>query len=192
MQDALIRSLHERVSRGDNEALDELAGFLLRTLRRRLRRTYRAPVDLISDACEDAILEYGRRPHRFDSSRGVLLDRFLQHAASRNLLNLLAGEQRRRYRETRYADGLSRAKIPNAGWQAKPGFFRRVLALVDEGPERTAFAQWLHGERSTERLAATLGIAHCPALEQRREVKRFKDRVINRVLRHFVRTERTK
>jgi len=181
--DELIHSLHERVLREDVAALNELAACLLRILVPRLRRAYRhASTDFVSDACEDAILEYAINPWRFDSTRGVALARFVQLAAARNLRNLMQAERRRRNREARYANEQSRAST-----NAVDGRYfdtRRVVnSVAAGGAERKALTAWLDGERDTARLATLLKLSHLALSEQRSEVKRFKDRMIKRLSR---------
>ncbi|MEP6592523.1 MAG: hypothetical protein ABJC51_02460, partial [Acidobacteriota bacterium] len=99
-----MTDLHERVLRGERMAPAEAAERFLAPLQRALcRRFPRAPDDAVNDAVEDAILDYVARPHQFDPARRVPLDRFLYIAAWRNVANLIQADQRRRIRETRYA-----------------------------------------------------------------------------------------
>jgi hypothetical protein len=49
--------------------------------------------------------------------------------------------------------------------------------------ERIALEMWLEGERNTAPLAVALGLAHLSPSNQRREVKRFKDRLRKRLER---------
>lgn len=181
-QEELIREFCGRFERWDAAALGELARVLLPVLKRRLHRVYRrASADMVSDACVDAILDFGAHPERFDSTRGLPLDRFLQMAATRNLGNLLEADARRRHREAAYAtqDGALGSRSMSFDDDVR----RRILSVVNEGTELKAFAEWLSGERRTASLAATLGLSHLSPREQRYEIKRFKDRVRRRVLR---------
>ena len=149
-QAMLMEDLAARIGRGDAAALGELAQHLLPVLMRRLRRAYgRVPSDLLSDACEDAILEYGASPRRFDPARGVPLDRFLQMAAARNLADLLKADARRRRRETTYVERQQSAPRVRTllGVEGETDARRRILSVVHGGLERTALAQWLAGEQ---------------------------------------------
>jgi hypothetical protein len=160
--DSLIKELCRRVTAGNRKALGELAEYLLPVLTSRLRRTYRhAPSDLLIDACVDAILEYGFKPTRFDSSRGVPLESFLQLAAARNLANSLKADSRRRQREAIYAQERLRTTVvlPSVDQLSEEDIRARVLRLVAEGVERAALEAWLAGERSYATLAATLGMS---------------------------------
>jgi hypothetical protein len=76
-----MRDLHERLLAGDLGAGEALAALLLPILQRRLRHTRIgrfAPPDLITNAAEDAIIEYLACPQRIDLTRGVPLDRCLE------------------------------------------------------------------------------------------------------------------
>ena len=67
-----------------------------------------------------------------------------------------------------------------------------MLSVVHDGSERKAFIQWLDGERSTAALAVTLKLSHLSQSEQRREVKRFKDRILKRLSRLSEKSRRRK
>jgi DNA-binding response OmpR family regulator len=189
--DAEIADLHDRVIAEDRAAVNELAQRLLQRMQPALQRAFpRAPSELIVNAIEDTILEYVARPTRFDRTRGVRLDTFLAPAARRNLLNVLQREARRQRREAKYAEEARILQnvtfepvVSERGWN--PAVRREMIAAAATGAERPAVVQWLNGERGTAPLAAALGLSHLPALDQRREVKRFKDRIIRRLMRHF-------
>jgi hypothetical protein len=61
--------------------------------------------------------------------------------------------------------------------------WRRVRELVPDRGERQAFVLMLCGVRETGAYARTLQIAHLPWGEQRKEVKRVKDRLVKRLRR---------
>lgn len=188
--DEAVHELHARLIAGDLDFLELIASRLLRPLQRALRRSFpRATDDLITDAVEDAILEYGGNPSRFDRSRGIPLDRFLQHAAKRNLINLLQIEARRYAREARYAEHATQASSqtrfapPEIGENSE--FHQQLLAIASDAAERAAVHAWLTGGGSVIALAAALSLLHLPPVEQRKEIKRFKDRITRRIVRRF-------
>jgi hypothetical protein len=185
-QDVALQELCDRILGGDLPALDELARHLLPILTRRLRRKNRfAPQDLVWNACADAILEYAANPRRFDPTRRVPIDRFLQVIAIRNLTDVLKADMRRQTREAAYAELQNWCVWPSETLIADRAFdaVRRIQSVVDEGNERIALTEWLKGERRTIRLASLLGLSQLSTLDQRREVKRFKDRMRKRASR---------
>jgi RNA polymerase sigma-70 factor, ECF subfamily len=176
--------LHDRIILGDRQALEELAEHLLPTLRYMVRRAFsRGSWDLITDAVEDAIVDYGLHPTSFDPSRGVSLDRYLYQASWRNMANLLNRETRRRTREQRYSEFAAVQQAPETftADSAHGDATRRILEVAVGRAERKALHCWLKGERRTLVLAAALGLGGLSILQQRREVKRFKDRVLKRL-----------
>jgi hypothetical protein len=185
-----VIDLHHEILGGSATALDTLAALLLQPMVRALRAGFsRACNDSIATAAADAILEYGRRPQRFDPSRAVPIDRYLLFAARRNLLNLLESEERRLLREAEYAKEAQTHRP--MGWfplmSPDPDKFRRlILAIATDRVERRAIVLWLNAG-TTEDLAAVLKVSHLPVREQRKEVKRFKDRIVARFRRHISR-----
>jgi hypothetical protein len=183
-----LLALHERLIGGDEAALNEAAERLLRLLQRALHRAFpRAPADWITDAAEDAILDYVRHPGQFDPRRQVWLERFLLPPAVRNLVNRAERERRLKHREEVYA---AQAK-PGALWGRSPlsdpeedaQFRVLVLAAAADDAEREALVLLLDGVCDTPALAKALGATDRPVAEQRQEVKRFRDRLIKRVRR---------
>ncbi len=140
--------------------------------------------DVLVDAAEDCILDYGTVPTRFDPSRGVSLERFLLLVAVRDVINRLRSESCRKAREHRYASEQSQPALFGAG---HPGvdreFLSRLLALVPKQNERAALLLWLGGTGKTKGLAEALGFRHENGDRQRQEVRRFKDRIKRRVTR---------
>lgn len=188
----VFANLHAQIAADGEGALNQLAESLLTWLQRSLRYRFpRAPVDLIVDAAEDAIIEYGMRPGRFNPDRCVPLNTYLLHAARCNLINLLQSEGRRRIRETEYADYLCRFGT------CQPTLFdrtddvavirSRLLSAAENPAERTALTYWLDSDRPTALIADALGGAGLSEAAQRRLVKRFKDRITKRLQRSAIR-----
>lgn len=194
--DVSIHELHERVTRGDDAALNLLAARILLTLRRALRRGFpRVSDDLLADAVDDALMEYADRPNRFDTTRGVPLRRFLECAARRNLANLLKAEARRRLREAAYGDQVLRSEYCDnyheecvVGTGEDSEFLRAMLSVISNDIEREAFLGWLRGVRKTYETAQALGLSHLSPADQKREVKRFRERIVKRLRRHCHKT----
>jgi RNA polymerase sigma-70 factor, ECF subfamily len=186
--EARFRALHLRVLQGDRLALDLLVEEILHSLLRDLRRAFhRVPFDLIVDAAEDALLDYAAHPDRFDVARQVPLAWFLRYAAIRNLRNLMRAEERRHAREAKYARDLTIIRPTRFSSTAHGPIDHlmraRVLAVAHDDGERRALLRWLDGVRATSAFADALGITHLSPDEQRREVKRFKDRLLKRLSR---------
>lgn len=184
----LLADLHARLIRRDPNALERLAEELIPFLKRTLRKRFRsAAEDLIVDATVDAFLEYAAHPHRLEASFACL-DRVLLYAARRNLINFLEADRRRRLRESRYLEYVEgtldrRDPFPN-GLDASS--LQCLLSVAVNEGERKALRQWFAGERAVRPLAALLGRSDAPLTEQRKEVKRFKDRIIKRLRRRSV------
>lgn len=192
---ASLGALHRRLCNGDRVASEELIGLLLPSLTRRLTRQFPLTDEqMIFDGLVDTLLDYCAQPSRFDEQRGVPLDRFLSKAAWRNIANSLRGEKRRKVREEKasiaYGDPLVELD-PTAGnlLQKEEAARRRrqevvVMQMLPDLQDREIWTLRIQGERRTEAFADILGIAHLPAAEQRREVKRAKDRIDKVVRRH--------
>ena len=147
------------------------------------------------EAAGEAILKFITHSTSYDPERlGVLA--FLRMAARRDLLNLLRKERRhqRNRRDFRVVehgpeDGkyLGREDDPSLPLQIEEA--RQHSALpVELGWEPTAmerrFVELMQeGERRTSAFAIVLGVTHLSAGEQRREVKRMKDRLKKRMER---------
>lgn len=185
-RDTLL-SLHARLRSGDRLASEALMRLLLARLVADVARgSSRVDEQLIADGVTDALLDYAERPGQFDAGRGVPLDRFLAAAARRNVANLLRGERRRKARERKV--GLRKreadvAQDPAAGNTRQEDLeaIERRRAAMDEAltsPEdREVLGLILDGVKETAAFARILGLAHLPADEQRREVRRHKDRI---------------
>lgn len=184
--DATIVRLHYRLLEGDTDAAEPMLACLLPHLVNRLQRRFRySPGDCVIDAVEDALLEYIGRPARFDATRNVPLSAFLLRAAARNLINALESERRRRDREARYAtdNGVITMSDPLLDAHDRPNALSGDVTIPSE--EREAYELWRKGERRTEVFAQALGLSSLALADQRREVKRFKDRLLKRIRRHL-------
>lgn len=182
-----ISDLHHRVIAGDQTALEDVVRRLIPFLRRRLRGAFHhGSDDLIDDAVQDSVIQYAFRPTVFDPSRGVSLERFLYLVSWRNMADSLAAEARRRIREAKYAECVARQYSAREFGETEFSIdhaTRRILEAADGDGERQALLRWLDGERRTAPLASALGLTALSLLDQRREVKRFKDRVLKRIAR---------
>ncbi|MBI2928743.1 MAG: hypothetical protein HYY24_24025 [Verrucomicrobia bacterium] len=132
------------------------------------------------------MLDYCAKPSSFDHSRSIPLDRFLAQAARRNVSNLLRGEQRRQAREEKWAKSSDEKLVElgsSAGnpMQNEAELQQRRLAelaqALEDPVDKKVFELRTKGERRTSEFARVMGLAHLPEADQRREVKRAKDRI---------------
>jgi DNA-directed RNA polymerase specialized sigma24 family protein len=184
-QRGALDHFHCSIVEGDRAALETLAEHALPVLVQQLRRAFRrSDNDQLQDAADDALMDYARAPQRFDPSSGDSLDRFLYRAAWRNVANSLRKDLRRRRRETRYANETACWNSPETTTiRLHTEMARRTLERGIDGVEREALELWFDGERRTGALAEVLGFGALQAPEQRRLVKRFKDRNMKRLAR---------
>ena len=181
--------LYRRLCSGDPTAPAEFVEYWLDPLFRRLRRAYpHVDEDLVVDAVTDAILALIRHPSSYDPRRGSL-GSYLWMSARGDLNNALERQNRQRGREGptdpvellahernfRMQESIEEPAVETAGGQ--------LLATVVDPVDRQVLALMLHGERRTEAYAEVLRITDLPPAEQRRIVKRHKDRIRKRLRR---------
>ena len=200
---ARIRSLHDRLLAGDREGVEEAVRLFRRPFLARLTgrpRFRQTDPQMVEDAVLDALLEYAEKPAQFDPSSGRVLEAHLTLAAERNLLNLLRSEGRRHRREREAAAREAPGNRAAVELQSPAGNLLQeetatelqrnrdeALALLTDPRDRRVYELRLEGEFRTTAFAAVLGIRHLPKDDQRREVKRVKDR-IEKVLRRGIGT----
>jgi RNA polymerase sigma-70 factor, ECF subfamily len=180
--------LHARLTAGDRVASADLADAFLVPLIESLRAAFPRVDDHVRvTAAEDALLSLFRKPETFDPSRGGLAG-FLRMAARRDLSNLLRGERRHQDRrseqdcvEVAADDGNPSPDDEDLPSFADPELAAVIASLTDD--ERRLFDLLRDGEKRTAVLAVALGLGDRPAAEQRREVKRVRDRIIKRLQR---------
>jgi RNA polymerase sigma-70 factor (ECF subfamily) len=198
--------LVQRLLDGDPVATSDFAVAYLHAIVRSLRISNATPDQaVVETAAEDAIWSFITRPSQYDPSRMTILA-YLSMAARQDLKNLLRAEQRhtrnradwgRRDDDVELFDPLENvqgselddparmAELHEAIAQKMAELKERVAA-VDANlthNEVEALLLVIDGERKTERFAEVLGLTHLPLAEQRREVKRFKDRMGKRLVR---------
>ena len=147
------------------------------------------------EAAEEAIICFLKHPAAYDPQR-LGLEAFLRMAARRDLLNLLRKERRHQQHrrdwkvvEQASAEGkyLGRDDDPSLPLQIEEA--RQQQAPPDAvwqqltDAERRVWQQMQQGERRHEVFAAIISVTHLPIAQQRREVKRVKDRLNKRMQR---------
>jgi RNA polymerase sigma-70 factor (ECF subfamily) len=193
--------LHRRLCEGIATAPAELARVFLPFLLVHLRRVNPAVHDhLCQSAAHDALVSLIKHPASFDPARGDLAA-YLRMSAQGDLINLLKKEGR--HHQGRHPWHLVEHAAENRndlGRDDDPSLPLRIAEeqeLADlnapdlEGPEwtdeeRRVIALMRRGERSTAVFAAALGLSSLPSEEQKREVKKVKDRIKKRQQRREV------
>jgi len=192
------RALHARLLRGDPTAPSDLAVGYLEPLVARLRRAY--PLqddDVVFEVACDLILTFSQQPETYDPDQ-LALPAYLLMAAKRDVLNVIERDQRRQLRIVPLESVELRPLARNKGYAAAQDPADTVEDAVDDEAVATALASLgdtdrevvqmlMDGERRNERFAAVLGLQDRPLSEQRREVKRTKDRLKKRLQRSRLR-----
>jgi hypothetical protein len=200
-QDAL--ALHRRLLARDPTAASDLAdGYLGRLIVWLGEIDGRKPEDVRVEAAEDAILALIRNPESYSPERQTL-EVYLRMSARGDLRNLLRKEHRHRRGRVPLA---SVEHSPDAGKylgrEDDPSLRLRlaeetqgVVGTVPESVRRRlsetdlrALGLVLRRERRSTVYAELYGLLHLPAAEQRKEVKRHKDR-LKGVLKRARRTQ---
>jgi CheY-like chemotaxis protein len=180
------QQLHARFLSGQPGVLDCLASVFLRVVPPRLNRAFpRVPWEFAVDAATDACLEYAAKPGRFDPSHGTTIIDFVYMIARRNLANRIRSEICLKRREVRY--GGEQARILRCGLPirgADVDLWSALTVVVKHPRERRALELWLD-DAGNDAIADALGVGHLTQGGQHPEVKRFKDRLLKRLSRHF-------
>lgn len=181
---ALLLELHEGLCAGDPTAPARLFGVVHRAITRTLRRLHpHASEDQVNDATVDAVLSYIRGPEQYRPDKQSLFS-YLVMSARGDLRNLLAKEQRRRVKEILrddvelpHDDGNNRLETNFTESEDIKRSLAKLESALDDPKDLAIIRLMAAGERSTARFAEELGAAHLPANEQRKLVKREKDRI---------------
>ncbi len=185
--------LYRRLLKLDPVAPADFAVAFLKPLVAWLKST-NSRVDPIAceEAADEAIVQFLKNPTEYDPDR-LEVEAFLRMAAQRDLLNLLRKERRhQKHRrdwnvvEQASPDGkyLGREDDPSFSLQIEEAKQRQALptALRQQltDAEQRCWEQMQQGEKRHSVFAVILGVTQLPEDEQRREVKRVKDRLKKR------------
>jgi hypothetical protein len=191
--------IFERLLDGDPTAPVDLAELYLDRLTDWLiARNRRVEPESCATAAEDAILALIKRPRAYEPERQTL-EVYLRVSAKGDLKNLLQREGRHRSRRAslesvelspaagkylgREDDDPARIVVLREEVAARVAARPPAAKLELTAEEERVLSLMRAGERRTGIYAAALGIEHLPIAEQRREVKRVKDRLNRRVER---------
>lgn len=204
-QDAHAHELHQRLVEGDPLAPPELVGAFSEELVRRVRARAQITNDdfIVYDAVTDALLAYAQQPTKYNPTKSGLLT-YLTMSAYGDYLNMLARERRREKREVpleyvehrldagnNLIEDLLIEDVLDTVMEREgiltPEERIRLLQQVSERfpdpQDRQLLNLMLLGERKTAAYSAVLGILDSDKDEQRRIVKRHKDRLSKRLKR---------
>jgi RNA polymerase sigma-70 factor (ECF subfamily) len=191
--DAWYRQVHDRLLQGDPTASADCAGAVIGPLTKRLERRFPElrGSDVLADAVTDAVFSYLKRPEQYDPSKRGLLG-YLAMAAEGDLKNALAKGRRRKEMELPLEDVDLDTVAGNmvvgpgdpAGEVDVEEIRSGVSAMFDDPRDRQLAELVLDGERSVDLFARILKLENLPIDEQRREVKRHKDRIKKRLERY--------
>jgi len=188
--------LHTRLLQQDPVAPAEFAEAFLDELFRRLKAKAGPGYEeaLLQDAATDALLDYVQHPSKFKPHKSALLT-YLTMAAYRDLLNMLAKEQRRRRREVpieaveeSLVDGNNLVEtesqiLDSMTTAERIEVLRTVGKVFPDARDRAFLKLMMDGERRTAVFCNVLGIQALTPDEQRKIVKRHKDRITKRLQR---------
>ncbi|GER83773.1 hypothetical protein KTAU_24100 [Thermogemmatispora aurantia] len=200
-----LEAVYQRLLAQDPTAPDDFAELVLDPLTAQLRLRYASVPDpqLIQDAVTDSVLTFLEHPKRYRPERGSLWH-YLMMNAEGDLRNALSRYQREQQRQL----PLSSVALPlSAGnssleevrpWQEAEARLALSAPPLQELLQRLRSEtftpiEWrivvlmLQGERRTSAYAAELGLTYLSIEEQRKQVKRVKDRLRSRLKRHGVR-----
>lgn len=188
-----INGVYRRLLAGEADAPYDLVEVLLEPLVAALRRKFPSLPDpnLTIDAATDSLFRLIQNPQRFDPERGTLWNYLVMDAVG-DLRNAWQKEQRRWRRE----QPLDRVAfdLPDGKSDVEGTILRKLApeGIPDNGNVAEVLARlraeiapqdWQvlllmgQGERRTAIYAQVLGITDLPLTEQRRRVKRVKDRL---------------
>lgn len=185
------RALHQLIVQQDDLAFARLCDTLYEKVFAQLRSFYRqhSGVDeaLLLNVVTDTFLNYFRSPQRYQPDKQSL-ERFLTMDAEGDLLNAIEKNRRltKKFQKAVELDaenGNSWLRDPDTPWllllkkEQRESLQQRLAELFTTPTDRAIAELMLEGERSTRAYALLLNITDLNADDQRKEVKRNKDRI---------------
>jgi RNA polymerase sigma-70 factor (ECF subfamily) len=178
------RILHRRLLDGDPTATAEAAEQFLAPVALALQRRFPKLKDnhWADEAAAVAVYELLTIPGRYDPDKSGLLA-YLTMSATGDLKNRLAAERRHSARRRDVAVELL-ADVRNKTVEDDEPLQERLTGLFMDPCDLEAAMLMLSGVRSTSRYAEVFGLISLPIAEQRKVVKRHKDRIAKILKRH--------
>lgn len=188
--------LHERLIAGDPTASAEIAELFLPAITKRLEGAFKNLGDphAVNTAAIDALISYFDAPAKYDSTRSQLLS-YLTMSARGDLLNALKTEKRHRLQlpisdvelseeESEYGVDLrSDTDVEQEVEIRLSPTWATLEEMLPDPVDKEIILLLMFGIRETYWFAEALGVLDQPVEEQRKIVKRNKDRVKKVLLR---------
>lgn len=189
---------HQRILRRDVTAFAELCEVALPHLVVFLQTNFPAyDPHLREQAAIDGLLAYQARPSQYDPQKLPLFS-FLRMVVRRDMLNALAQQNRHNRHLDALDDPVVMAQLPQEDviedhfaldeWlqqytnRPRSEIIELLQAELDAAEQEMLWLM-LEGIRETPPYASLMGIDHLDVTEQRREVKKVKDRLLKKVQR---------
>jgi DNA-directed RNA polymerase specialized sigma24 family protein len=185
------KRLHQSLLDGSRTATAEIAELFLQPLIKHLRGEFRQlkDPDLIDMAVADALVNYFERPKKFEPSRSSLFT-YLRIRARTYLLNSLGqGASKKNvveldqvetvYQMVNEVEPDAESSLVSNTYQAE--IMQQVQKYITDSTDLRVVALMTQGVRDTTEYAEVLGITDRPFAEQKKTVKRHKDR-INKII----------
>lgn len=198
-EDALL-AIYRRLMDGEPDASIDLIELCLDPLIHALRHRYPSLSDpaWADDVAEDSLFQFVQNPGKYMPERGSLWS-YLFHDAYRDLQNRVQKEGRRQRRlvalsSVELASSSRNSDIENevlerlaptsfAEYHDVNQILERLRQEITDPRDWQVLQLIDEGERRTQVFAEVLGITHLPVEEQRKQVKRVKDRLRVRLKR---------
>jgi hypothetical protein len=194
---------HKRLLEGDITVTAEIANVYFEQLVKILFRKYPQLDDphFVPTAVEDALLSYFKRPEQFDPEKGKSLFNYLLMSATGDLKNLLQKHKTHIGKlvhdesseesvelslyeaEYNVKDEEVDSEVPIEWQNASIGI--QLAELLPNIVDQKIVLLMMEGKRATHLFAEILGILDLPSNEQRKIVKRNKDRIKKTIQRHI-------
>ena len=174
--------IHQRLLGGDPVAPAELAIEVFEDLVAAIESANKIDdPDLIQDACTEAWENYVKNPATFNPSERSLFG-YLKMSAQGDLRNRIAKESRRRKKENAVEDVELSVFDGNEIMENEfaiqwDEIERRLESVFDDLADRQAARLIIAGERATSTFVDIFSLHQHSPEEQRKEVKRQKDRI---------------
>lgn len=185
--------LHSSVKQKDDLALSKLYDLygdsIVKSLKRWFPKIAIKDESFILEAINEAFFGYYKNPDTFNPQINSL-NRFLEVAAERDLINILNREKKHSNRQdlpdnVELQENFWNRWVENKGWTDGEIIERETIALINielqahfsDNSDVIMAKMVLSGERDTSEFSSILDIEHLPIESQREEVKKHKDRI---------------